>query len=124
MHAFTHSLRGWLQLRIAQRHPRRGNCQIHLYWVLLCSQIRKRGKYVNVLCLQSVSWRKVSIQMFIPKRDNDFLLFCSPLPSVQFSHSVMSDSVTPWTSTPGFPVHRQSPELAQAHVHLVGDGDL
>ena len=54
-------------------------------------------KYVNVLCLESVSWRKVCIQMFIPKRDNDFLIFCSPLPSVQFSHSVVSDSVTPWT---------------------------
>ena len=24
-------------------------------------------------------------------------------------------------STPGFPVHHQLPELAQTHVHLVGD---
>ena len=24
-------------------------------------------------------------------------------------------------STPGFPIHHQSPELAQTHVHLVGD---
>ena len=24
-------------------------------------------------------------------------------------------------STPGFPVHRQLPELAQTHVHRVGD---
>ena len=31
--------------------------------------------------------------------------------------------VTPWTacSMPGFPVHRQLPELAQIHVHHVGD---
>ena len=34
--------------------------------------------------------------------------------SVEFRHSVMSDSVT----TPGFPVHHQLPELAQTHVHL------
>ena len=31
---------------------------------------------------------------------------------------------TPWTpgfATPGFPVHRQLPELAQTHVHQVSD---
>ena len=38
--------------------------------------------------------------------------------SVQFSCSVMSDSLRPMTcSTPGFPVHHQLPELAQPHVH-------
>ena len=36
--------------------------------------------------------------------------------SVQFSHSVVSDSLRP-----GFPVHHQLPELAQTHVHQVGD---
>ena len=42
--------------------------------------------------------------------------------SVQFSHSVMSDSLKPMDySTPGFPVHHQLPELAQSHVHRVGD---
>ena len=31
-------------------------------------------------------------------------------------------TVTPWTAAmPGFPVHRQFPELAQTHVHRVGD---
>ena len=42
-------------------------------------------------------------------------------PSVQFSLSVMSDSL--WTndcSTPGFPVHQQLPEFTQTHVHWVG----
>ena len=42
--------------------------------------------------------------------------------SVQFSHSVMSDSL--WhmdCSTPGFPVHHQLPKLAQTHVHRVSD---
>ena len=36
--------------------------------------------------------------------------------SVQFSRSVVSDSVTP-----GLPVHHQHTELAQTHVHQVGD---
>ena len=47
--------------------------------------------------------------------------------SVQFSHSDMSNSL--WSqaslrmdcSMPGLPVHHQFPELAQTHVHWVGD---
>ena len=42
--------------------------------------------------------------------------------SVQFSHS---SCLTLWDpmdcSTPGFPVHHQLPQLAQTHVHRVGD---
>ena len=42
--------------------------------------------------------------------------------SVQFSHSVVSDSLQPIDySTPGFPVHHQIPELAQTHGHQVSD---
>ena len=48
--------------------------------------------------------------------------------SVQFSRSVMSVTQSYPTlcdpvdcSTPGFPVHHQLPELAQTHVHQVGD---
>ena len=42
--------------------------------------------------------------------------------SVQFSHSVESDSLQPMDcSMPGFPVHHQLPELAQMHVHQVSD---
>ena len=37
--------------------------------------------------------------------------------SVQFSHSVMSDSL----STPGLPVHHQLLEFTQTHVHWVSD---
>ena len=41
---------------------------------------------------------------------------------VQFSHSVVSDSLQPMDcSTPGFPVHHQLLELAQTHVHQGGD---
>ena len=42
--------------------------------------------------------------------------------SVQFSHSVVSDSLRPHErSTPGLPVHHQLPESTQTHVHWVGD---
>ena len=41
---------------------------------------------------------------------------------VQFSCSVMSDSLLPHEpSTPGLPVHYQLPEHTQTHVHWVGD---
>ena len=39
--------------------------------------------------------------------------------SLLFSHSVMSDSVTPCTA--GFPVHHQLLELAQTHIHGISD---
>ena len=42
--------------------------------------------------------------------------------SVQFSCSVVSDSLQPHgCSTSGFPVDHQLPELALTHVHQVGD---
>ena len=44
------------------------------------------------------------------------------LSSVQFSCSVMSNSSQPMDcSMPGLLVHQQLPELAQTHVHRVGD---
>ena len=45
------------------------------------------------------------------------------LASLQFSRSVVSDSLWPHErSTPGLPVHHQLPESTQTHVHWVGDG--
>ena len=42
--------------------------------------------------------------------------------SVQFSHSVVSDSLQPMDcSMPGLPVHHQLPEFTQTHVHCVAD---
>ena len=44
--------------------------------------------------------------------------------SVQFSRSVVSDSLQPHglqSSMPGLPVYRQLPEFSQTHVHQVGD---
>ena len=50
---------------------------------------------------------------------------CFPLftlSSVQFSHSVVSNSLRPHDrSTPGLPVHHHLPEFTQTHVHWVGD---
>ena len=38
--------------------------------------------------------------------------------SVQFSHSVVCDSLRPMNrSMPGLPVHHQLPEFTQTHVH-------
>ena len=42
--------------------------------------------------------------------------------SVQFSHSVMSNSLWPHElQHPGLPVHHQLPEFTQTHVHRVSD---
>ena len=42
--------------------------------------------------------------------------------SVQFSRSVVSDSLRPHgLSIPGFTVHHQLPELAETHVYRVSD---
>ena len=41
--------------------------------------------------------------------------------SVQFSHSVMSDSLQPHKSQHALPVHHQLPEFTRTHVHWVSD---
>ena len=41
--------------------------------------------------------------------------------SVQLSYSILSNSVNLWMAAWGFLVHHQLPELAQIHVHQVGD---
>ena len=51
-----------------------------------------------------------------------YILLYVYLHSVQFSRSVMSDSLRPHEySTPGLPVHHQLPEFTQTHVHRVSD---
>ena len=52
------------------------------------------------------------------EKDKRFFFFC--ITSVQFSRSVMSDSLRPHES-PGLPVHHQLPEFTQTHAHGVGD---
>ena len=50
-----------------------------------------------------------------------FIDYAKAFECVQFSHSVMSSSLSPQSSTPGFPVHYQLPELAKTHIHQVSD---
>ena len=50
-----------------------------------------------------------------------FLNFFLQFSSVQFSRSVMSDSLQPHGLQPGRPVHHQLPEFAHTHVHRAGD---
>ena len=58
-----------------------------------------------VLCL---------VAQVIPERSSGF-------PSVQFSRSVVSNSLRPHESQPGLPVHHHLPEFTQTHVHRVRD---
>ena len=55
--------------------------------------------------------------------ERKFLLLCVLTSnSVQFSHSVVSDSLWPMNhSTLGLPVYHQLPESTQTHVHWVSD---
>ena len=49
-------------------------------------------------------------------------MLVSVFSSVQFSRSVVSDSLRPMNrSMPGLPVHPQLPEFTQTHVHRVSD---
>ena len=54
----------------------------------------------------------------------EIVIFRTPAGSVQFSHSVVSDSLQPGVdcSMPGFPVHHQLPEHTQTHIYQVSDG--
>ena len=70
------------------------------------------------MMFEILGWPKSSFKVFhkmLQKNPNE--------PFGQPSHcSVMSDSLQPLDySIPGFPVHHQLPELAQTHVHWVGD---
>ena len=59
----------------------------------------------NTVCLPPKLNAKVNSALQLPLTQE---------PSVQFSHSVMSDSLQPMNrSTPGFPVHHQLPEFTQ-----------
>ena len=57
------------------------------------------------------------------EREISYTWISWPSPSVQFSHSVMSLCNPMDCSKPGFPVHHQLQELAQTHVHRVGDAN-
>ena len=73
-----------------------------------------------------IKWRS-DIKCLINSRCSEMLLsvhiqLLVSFLSVQFSRSVMSDSLDPTNcSTPGLPVHHQLPEFTQTYVHGVGD---
>ena len=91
--------------------------QIKLCWVLPANQ----GECFSHLLKESC----FSLQGCWYGLQTDCVLTSLPgrqFSSVQFSHSVMSDSLrTHGRSTPGLPVHQQLPESTQTHVHRVGD---
>ena len=58
----------------------------------------------------------------IPIVKNEIRVSLKIFSSVQFSRSVMADSLQPHgLCISGFPVYHQLPEFTQTHVHLVGD---
>ena len=62
---------------------------------------------------------KVGLTLNIQKTK---IMASGPISSVQFKHSVMSDSLRPMNrSMPGLPVHHQLWEFTQTHVHRAGD---
>ena len=64
----------------------------------------------------------VSTKPLVKSYVHYFQVICLLFILVQFSCSVVSDSLWPMNSnTPGLPVHHQLPEFTQTHVHWVGD---
>ena len=70
-----------------------------------------RGPVVNTLCFHCRGHR-----FFLPLV-GELRCVCS----VQFTQSCLTLCDPMDCSMPGFPVHHQLPELAQTHVHQVGD---
>ena len=63
---------------------------------------------------------QIRVEFLVYKEEKLFLLIA--FSSLQFSHSVVSDSLWPQNrSTPGLPVYHQHPEFTQTHVHWVDD---
>ena len=86
----------------------------HLTFYLMCSSIPACD--LSELEGLDISHKKITEEI------KPFHLYSVQFSSVQFSHSVVSNSLRPHDcSTPGFPVHHQLLEFAQAHVHRVGD---
>ena len=62
---------------------------------------------------------KVGLMLNIQKTK---IMASGPISSVQFSRSVMSDSLRPMNrSMPGLPVHHELREFTQTHVQRAGD---
>ena len=108
----------------------------------LCSNLPRREGAIGKQCCQNLGFlftnakqkygdrvmdekERVTLLLCQVKREHSRLAPQELCPShwwVQFSHSVVFNSLQPQgTSMPDIPVHHQLLELAQTHVHRVGD---
>ena len=87
---------------------------LHMIVNILSHSILSFGETLCLLCPQTHSLRLC-------------LYFCPANRFLSQFSSVAQSCLTLWDpmycSTPGFPVYYQLPELAQTHVHWVGDAD-
>ena len=105
---------------------------IDLYWILAMRFFQVNGDYIfcfittrknDIIGLSNLTKGTINIptqkQSLLAVNEHHSRYFVS---SVQFSHSVVSDSLWPHDrSMPGLPVHHQLLESTQTHVHWVGD---
>ena len=86
---------------------------VHIFFNLCMSQFLQSDSWdQNTIYLLKIMW---GLNKIIHENNSVEYLHIS---SVQFSHSVASNSLH---STPGLPVHHQLPELTQTHAHWVSD---
>ena len=102
----------------------------HLYKL---SHMNQKGNWRNKI--NHIPWWNVAVKWRFDSKWNwraemrkklciEYLYFTeeNTKASVQFSRSVMSNSLQPMNcSTPGLLVHHQLPEFTQTHVHQVSD---
>ena len=101
----------------------------HVHCRMFCSipglyPLETSSKLCSQRCLQTLpkalaeqnhpQLRAIDLDIMYIKSDVVFTMATT----VQFSHSVMSDSLHPMNcSMPGLPVHHQLPEFTQTHIH-------
>ena len=89
----------------------------YIYTMVYYSAIRKNT-------FESVLMRWMKLEPIIQSEVSQKEKHQHSISSVQFSHSVMSNSLRPHESQhtrPPCPVHHQLPEFTQTHVHPVSD---
>ena len=86
--------------------------------ILLCS-LEHYSQYPRYGNNVSVHWWMNEWRSFIYTQ----IEYCTLYMYYQFSHSLVSDSRTPWTAAchASLPVHHQLPEPTQTHIHRISD---
>ena len=82
------------------------------------------GLHINIIYHILSSMLRMATAVMVGFLFGDWLIVCQPLynfSSVQFTQLYLALCDPVDCSMPGFPVHHQLPELAQTHVHWVGD---